>query len=542
MRKILNNFSVCFFCYTFIAYSSNTVSVTDTIELTSSNLPIVIINTDGEEIVDSIRIDADMGIIDNGNGQINYIDDYWNNYDGKIAIELRGNLTMWYPKKQYRFETQDSIGENLNVSLLDMPPENDWILNGPYDDQSLIRNVLAYKLSNEMGRYASRTRYCEMVLNGIYQGIYILLEKIKRDRHRVDIYSMDNFDITGDAVTGGYIIKIDKESGENVDGWTSAKDIQYQYDYPKPRDIVAEQENYIQNYIDEFEAVMDGDDYNDPVNGYAKYIDVPSFVDHCILNEFCKNVDAYRISFFMHKDRDSMGGKLQAGPAWDFNLSLGKAFYPCDMFVTEGWQVNYDTTHPDDEYKVPFWWEKLGADSLFSRNVKIRWQELRNEIIQTDGLFGAIDSLADYLYEAGERNFKRWPESCENHTYEEEIQTLKDWISGRIEWMDNELYIVVPIQPVSKNVKIEDSFSLLPNSATPFNPVKRIRFGLSKASPVKIEIYAISGKKVNTLLDSRKDAGYHVVEFGAASLPSGIFFCKIQTDFYSHVKKIKLLK
>jgi len=82
---------------------------------------------------------------------------------------------------------------------------------------------------------------------------------------------------------------------------------------------------------------MDGDDYNYPVNGYAKYIDVSSFVDHFIVNEFCKNTDSYRISFFMHKDRDSIGGKLQAGPAWDFNLSFGKAYYDFDMYVTEGW-------------------------------------------------------------------------------------------------------------------------------------------------------------------------------------------------------------
>ena len=125
------------------------------------------------------------------------------------------------PKKQYALETQDDLGNNLNVPLLGMPAENDWILYAPYSDKSLIRNVLAYKLSWDVGRYASRTRLCELVLNGDYRGLYVLMEKIKRDKNRVDISTLNPDEITGDDLTGGYIIKIDKSAGESVRGWYS---------------------------------------------------------------------------------------------------------------------------------------------------------------------------------------------------------------------------------------------------------------------------------------------------------------------------------
>ena len=129
-----------------------------------STLPIVVIDTDGQEILNDPRIVVHMGIIDNASG-INNIDDPFNGYDGQISIEIRGSSSQMFPKKQYALETQDIDGENLNVSILGMPAENDWILYAPYSDKSLLRNFLAYELARNMGRYASRTRFCELVIN-----------------------------------------------------------------------------------------------------------------------------------------------------------------------------------------------------------------------------------------------------------------------------------------------------------------------------------------------------------------------------------------
>ena len=193
LRKLLLLFGLIL---SVVNYSSGQVS------FTSSNLPIVIINTNGQTIPDEPKITADMGIIYNGIGQRNNIADPYNVYNGKIGIEIRGHSSQMFDKKQYGIELREVNGDDVKVALLGMPEEADWVLNASYIDRSLLRNVLTYKLSNDLGRYASRTRYCELVLNGEYRGIYIIQERIKRDKNRVDIKKMSKTDVSGDAVTG----------------------------------------------------------------------------------------------------------------------------------------------------------------------------------------------------------------------------------------------------------------------------------------------------------------------------------------------------
>ena len=121
----------------------------------SSNLPIININTYNQEIINETRIIAHMGIINNSNS-LNSLGDDYNDYDGRISIEIRGSSSQMFPKKQYALETQDIDGNNNNVSVLGLPEENDWILYAPYSDKSLLRNYLAYKLARDMGRYSSK--------------------------------------------------------------------------------------------------------------------------------------------------------------------------------------------------------------------------------------------------------------------------------------------------------------------------------------------------------------------------------------------------
>lgn len=149
-------------------------------DFTSSNLPIVVITTKpGETIKNEPKITAEMKIIHNGGGIRNNVSDSGNIYNGKIGIEIRGMYSASLPQKPYGFETRDIAGNNLDVSLLGMPSENDWVLLANYNDKTFLRNVLAFELFEKMGHYAPRTRYCEVVLNDEYQGIYLLGEKIK---------------------------------------------------------------------------------------------------------------------------------------------------------------------------------------------------------------------------------------------------------------------------------------------------------------------------------------------------------------------------
>ena len=133
-----------------------------------------------QQIVDEPKVPARMGLIDNGEGVRNNLSDPFNAYDGAIGIELRGSSSMFFPKKSYTVETRDDQGKDRDVELLGLPEEEDWVLHGPYSDKSLMRNVLTYELARRLGSYASRTRFVEVVLNGGYVGVYVLMEKIKR--------------------------------------------------------------------------------------------------------------------------------------------------------------------------------------------------------------------------------------------------------------------------------------------------------------------------------------------------------------------------
>lgn len=209
-----------------IAFLLICLSMTVTAQiLTDSNLPIVVIETDGGvNIPDEPKVLASMKIIWHRDGSRNSLADIDNpdflNYDGRVRIELRGSSSQMLNKKPYGLETlQDDNVSNNNVSILGMPEENDWILNSLAFDQTGMRDVLSYELSNRLGQYASRSVYCEVMINGDYKGLYVFMEKIKPDKGRVNIEKMDETCNNPPEVTGGYITKADKSNGDPI-AWT----------------------------------------------------------------------------------------------------------------------------------------------------------------------------------------------------------------------------------------------------------------------------------------------------------------------------------
>lgn len=425
------------------------------VTLTNSNLPIVVINTNGQSIKDEPKITATMGIIDNGAGKLNSITDPFNVYNGKIGIEIRGHSTQMFAKKQYGVELRDDSGNSVNASLLGMPAESDWVLNASFLDKTLLRNVLAYKLGNDMGHYASRTKFCEVIINNQYNGIYILQEKIKRNKNRVNIKKLESTDISGDALTGGYIFEIDRiDPGAKYFNSlfpavypktpSQPSPISYILVYPNAENILPVQLNYIQNYINQFETSLSKTTYKDPFLGYYNFINPDDFVDYFLITEFTKTVDAYRLSAYFYKNRDSEGGKLSFGPMWDYDLAFGNANYS-NGFPTSGWQAN--TVPYEGIWSTPFWVSKIFNDPVFFNKVAKRWNQLKNTVFDLSGIMKYLDETIVQIREARIRNFQLWPiigsrqwvEYYIGQTYEDEVLYLKGWIIHRYDWMNSNL-------------------------------------------------------------------------------------------------------
>ena len=512
-----------------------------------SNLPLIVIDTYGAEIPDEPRIPAYMGIIDNESG-VNQLTDDFNDYDGHITIERRGNSSQWNDKRPYRFETVDQDGENNNVELLGMPEENDWVLYAPWQDKTMIRNVLAYQLSNDMGRYASRTRYVELYLNGDYQGIYVLMEKIKRDNDRVNISKLNPEEIEGDDLTGGYILKFDWFfTGDNIGGFQSDNDgITYNYHYPKPSDIVPEQEEYIQNYIDDFENIMLSNNYADSITGYPSRMNVESFVDFILVQELAKNVDAYRLSTYIYKDKESIDNRLTAGPVWDFNHGFGNCDYG-QTWEPENWLLEYN---PEGGDQMSFWWELLWQDENFREKVSDRYSELRSNIFSESHIYEIIDNSVVDMGESINRNFLRWPvlgiylwpNFHVFDTYEEEVLYLKSWISQRLSWMDSQ---ILQLELEKNNGLFE--YAVHHAYPNPYNSTINIKYDLQSPSNVKIAIYDIVGREIKILLNTRQMPGSKIIRWDSTNnwgdpVAAGVYLYSVEIDGLRDIRKILYLK
>jgi len=498
-----------------------------------TDIPLFVVEVNGGfSIPDEPKIKAHIKLIDNGPGQLNFVSDSGNIYDGNAGIEVRGAYSASLPQKPYGFETRDSAGENLNVSLLGMPEENDWILLANYNDKSFLRNSIAGQIFRSMGHYAPRTRHCEVIVNGSYNGIYVLTEKIKRDKNRVDIARLEETENSGDDVTGGYIFKTDYYSSGN--SWISSYPpfdkpdgtVHFVYEYPDPDDITEYQKRYLQDYVNSFEEVLHGPNFKNSVSGYAAYIDVNSFRDYFIISEVSRNVDAYKKSRFLFKDKESKGGKIHSGPAWDFDWAW-KDIWDCYMFTnTDGSGWAYQVNDCDVWPTPPVYMTRLLQDEHFANNLKHRYRALRETTLSTETIFSYIDSVTTYLNEAQKRHYTRWDILGENvgapevgyipTTFNTEIGKFKNWIETRLSWLDSNMPgdangpLGIPDQK-------EITLRLFPNPASDLVYIE------SDQPISRIEILQVSGARM--LLQEDKTVFSSGINVSA--LPPGLYLVQI---------------
>lgn len=371
----------------------------------------------------------------------------------RAGAKVRGVSSSTFPKKGYALEFWNENDEDKSLPVLGMPADSDWVLYAPYYfDRAMIRNSLIFALSNQIGRYAPRTRFVEVFLNtdggalneGDYIGVYLLMEKIKRGDDRVNIEKLTTADNAEPEVAGGYLFKNDwLEYGEI--GWTTTlgkpasqggRGSALAVVYPEQEDITSEQFTFIKNYFQGFEDAA----YNLSAEHYSTYIDVDSWADHNILNMYAMNVDALRLSAYFHKSRE---GRIQAGPLWDFDRSM-------DSY--DGRDDNPRTWNGTGDGTIYFsyeWWERLFADPEFRLRYADRWFAMRKDALRTENINSVIDSMADELLESQVRNYARWPEVSPAVSFDYEISHLKDWLAQRAEWIDAQMAVeFAPAPPV----------------------------------------------------------------------------------------------
>lgn len=347
---------------------------------------------------------------------------------GTLEVRGRGNSTWNMPKKPYRLKLTNK------TALMGMPANKNWVLLANYADKTLMRNDITFMLSRNVGmEYTPRSQYVDLMLNGVYQGVYQLAEHIRIDKDRVNIPELAVTDTTADKITGGYLIEVDERRGEDVCIDSTMTRMVFCLSSPDTllQAAWAPQRQYIEQYLHDTEAAIFSNNFADPDTGYAAYIDVDSMINYYLINELFRNVDGnLRLSTFLYKKR---GGKLFFGPIWDFDLAIGNADYD-QAFETTGWYIRNAS-----------WFDRLFQDPVFKNKVNARWQQLKAEG-KLEQIFQYSQARALWLDKAQAKNFDVWkildiyvwPNRVVTGSYAGEVLAMNAWLRERMNWMDTQ--------------------------------------------------------------------------------------------------------
>ena len=335
--------------------------------------------------------------------------------EDSVSIKGRGNTTWSMEKKPY------ALKFDKKISLLGEPKDKSWVLLANYADKTMLRNYIAFymgKISNL--DYTPRSHFVELMLNGRYNGTYQLCEKLKISSDRVNV---------GDD---GFLMEIDaRAAGESDSRFFVVKHLLQVVNIKDPDvDYFDDNYNYVKEYVTIADSVLFSEKFADSNDGWQKYMDIDSFVDWYLINEIAKNIDASLYSScYMNIKR---GGKLKMGPLWDFDIGLGNVNYN-GTYLTDGFWIKNASS----------WFARLFKDPAFVTKVKERFDYFygkREDIIRE------INATAMYLKYAVQENENRWhtfytytwPNYDIWGSYNNEVQSMKEWLNARFEWLKSE--------------------------------------------------------------------------------------------------------
>ena len=368
------------------------------------------------------------------------------------TIRIRGNSSRHFDKKSYLVKLYtDNRGDDRAAEVMGMSAAGEWVLNGPFLDRTLMRNYLCYSVAGQAMDFAPDLRFCELILNGEYRGIYLMTEAVTKGEGRVDLTEPEQ----GRAMTS-WLVRWDRESKAEVplDNFThytlqsgvSGLDLCY----PGKHTVTPERVEYVETEISQIERAIYSADFQDPVKGYAAYLDETAFARYFVLNEFFGNVDAGRFSTYYYKD---VRGKVTP-VVWDFNNAADN--YIDYVYDNTGFNM---TQSP--------WFGRLLQDEEFVRQVVAQYRAMRKDILSDAYLTAFIDETAAYLGDAVDRNYEVWgyvfqatavddvnylhPLSRNYRSYDEAVEQLKTWLTKRGDWMDQHIETLYQYCRDSKN-------------------------------------------------------------------------------------------
>ena len=391
-----------------------------------SDLPLLVVSTHGAPVETKEWIDGHIHAIDRDADGVAMLGG-----PAQVStpggIRLRGSSTLNLPKRSYAIELREDGGRGRDVPLFGLPAAADWVLYAPHNyDQSHFRNALCYELARRLGLPSPRWQFVElfvdtdggMVTRADYKGLYLLVERIAPSMERVEIDEVGPLDATAPAITGGYILKIDRPAPGD-EGFDSGGQ-QLQFVAPKEREITDPQRAFLQQWFDRFGSALSGPEFTDPERGYAAFIEVDNFIDFHFFHEYTKNPDAFTLSTYMHKPR---GGKLRMGPIWDFDRGLrtnAASYWVGRGARPDGWTG--DTYHG--------WWGILFRDPEFRARYRERGRRWLATELSVERVHALVGEIARGIAAAEERDRKRWP-IINAGKWRDEIHDLENWIVAR---------------------------------------------------------------------------------------------------------------
>ncbi len=422
----------------------------------SSTLPVLVMDTFGRNLPTSAQDSfVHLSLHEPINGKTSLTNPP--TLTTRAGFRVRGSTSSGFRQSPFAVEFLDEFNEERNLSPLGLPADSDWILYAPNDyDPVMIHNPFIYQLSRDMGRYSPRTRFVEVFLNRSkghlrdvhYHGIYVLTEKIKIAKQRVNVDRVGAEDLRPPNITGGYLLKFDRV-GPGESGVFGSGDRGLVYVEPKEQTITlpqrAAQSEYVRKFISEFNAALHGAHWKDPKTGYRAYLDVDASIDFHVLELLSGNVDAMVLSTYFHKPR---GGKIICGPHWDFDRAMGS--------------IDDRDAYPRQWITGPFfggeWWPRLFSDPDFWQAWVDRWQDLRRSHFALTNMNRLIDQLAAEVREAQPREYQKWGLQPRGGSYQGEIDHMKDWLSNRVDFIDRQL--VQPPRLKSRGRPVAPGFTL----------------------------------------------------------------------------------